>query len=297
MRQSSIRYELYCETPRFPPYIGIDSVGGATYKTDVIVPRQRRRSEKCRVGPTARRAQVKMPLIRSQADELNNWFHAMKGRAHSFRVQDWRDYTVDQTTGAGSALRPTPPAWRLSTDQFYTIGTLSTYRRIRKPVSGQVSIYRGGVLQTAGGGAGNYASTPQPTVTFVADLNAERDGGPGRSDHAGHASASTLKRACSAARGCICPASAAPSAPCSTVPAHTVVSVSGLQYTISTSTVDWPIPGRYLAPSTRRRAIRWLRRSVRRAGALQYRSAADGENRPVRLHQWNGLELVEDRNA
>jgi hypothetical protein len=80
-------------------------------------------------------------------------------------------------TSSNGRLGTSSTATGVKTYQLYKYyssgGALYEYRKIVKPVSGSVGIYRGGVLQTAGGGAGNYAlNTTTGVVTWVADAGA-----------------------------------------------------------------------------------------------------------------------------
>ena len=108
----------------------------------------------------------------TQLATLIAFFRVMAGRASGFRFKDWQDYQATTSTGllgtggVGTGL----PTYQLQ--KSYATGGSTVYREITKPVSGTTTIYRGGVAQTAGAGAGNYAlDTTTGIVTFVADAS------------------------------------------------------------------------------------------------------------------------------
>lgn len=161
----------FIETPRFPNNIAFGATVGPEYATDVVQLKSGWEQRNVGWDQALIRFDIEMPLSQTQHDELDAWFRAMKGQGHGFRVRDPRDYGTTASTGRlGTAANAVGvPAYQLS--KLYAAGSLSEYRTIRKPVaSPTAAIYRGGVLQTAGGGAGNYAiDTTTGVVTFVAD--------------------------------------------------------------------------------------------------------------------------------
>lgn len=113
-------------------------------------------------------------IAKSLADikVLDTFFRVCKGRANGFRFKDFKDYTVtlagtDGLLGTG-AIGTGLPTYKLY--KHYTNANGAENRRIQKPVAGQVSVYRGGVLVVAGAGAGQIAiDTTTGVITFVAD--------------------------------------------------------------------------------------------------------------------------------
>lgn len=170
----------FIETPRFPVEVSMGASGGPEYRTDIVQLNSGWEQRNVNWEQSRNRYQIEFPLITANKDALLTWFRAVKARGHGFRIRDWLDYTTTSslvsvsgtgmmgrlgTTAGGNGL----PAYQLT--KYYSItSSLEEYRTIRKP--SLVSVYRGGVLQTAGGGAGNYAvDLTTGTVTFVADVS------------------------------------------------------------------------------------------------------------------------------
>lgn len=106
----------------------------------------------------------------AELDALAAFFRIVKGRAHGFRFRDLADYTVSTTygqlgtTGVGTGALAYPLYKR------YNAGGSNDYRRIRKPVSGAVTVYRNAAPVTVGAAPGNIAiDTTTGTITFVPD--------------------------------------------------------------------------------------------------------------------------------
>lgn len=161
----------FLETPRFPEEVSAWAVGGPEFQTAIA---------QAGGGAESRNIVWTYPLgkwnISGGLRELRNAqatiaFHRnLFGRAYGFRLQDPFDSVADYTTGVlGTAGVGTGlPAYQLFKN--YTIGAQTAARKISKPVVGSVALQRGGVLQTAGAGAGQYAlDTTTGLVTYVAD--------------------------------------------------------------------------------------------------------------------------------
>ncbi len=161
----------FLETPRFPEEVSAWARGGPEFHTAIAM---------AGGGAESRNIVWTYPLgkwdVSGGLRELKNAqatiaFHrAVAGRGYGFRLQDPFDSTADYTTGVlgtggvGTGL----PTYQLYKN--YTSGAQVAARKISKPVVGSVSLKRGGVLQTAGGGAGQYVlDTTTGAVTYVAD--------------------------------------------------------------------------------------------------------------------------------
>lgn len=161
----------FIETPRFPDTIAYGAIGGPEYRTEIAALDSGYEARNVSWAQSRPRYAIELPLpTADQRETLIAFFRAMKGRAHGFRLKDWSDYTVIRTNGRlGTGTSGTGvPTYQLG--KYYAAGALTEVREIRKPVSGTAAIYRGGVLQTAGASAGNYAlDSTTGIVTWVAD--------------------------------------------------------------------------------------------------------------------------------
>lgn len=162
----------FLETPRFPLDVSQGAVGGPEYRTDVVEVDSG--FEQRGVGWSQGRAkyQIEFPLVGdAKIAQLLAWFRALKGKAHGFRIRDWTDYLATTSNGRlGQSANATGEAAYQLYKHYTTEGALEEYRKIVKPVSGSVTIYRNGIAQTAGVAAGNYAlDTTTGIVTFVRD--------------------------------------------------------------------------------------------------------------------------------
>lgn len=131
---------------RFPTDISYGSAGGPEYSTDIVMTQggheQRNRNW------SAARARYNVAYgVRTQAqlDALIAFFRARRGRADGFRFKDWTDYQAStQLLGIGNGS-----ATQFQLVKNYTSGAITDQRIISKPVSGTISIYKAGVLQTS----------------------------------------------------------------------------------------------------------------------------------------------------
>lgn len=104
---------------------------------------------------------------------LQAHYLAVKGTAHSFRLQDPDDDTCVQADGylGTSATGVGVPSYQIK--KRYVSGVLTELRDIRKPFTSGLIIYRNASPATAGAGAGQYAlDTTTGIVTWVADSSA-----------------------------------------------------------------------------------------------------------------------------
>lgn len=132
----------FIETPRFPEQISYGSQGGPSYSTDIVTVKSGFEARNANWTESRHAYQVSFDVRNERyLSKLVSYFHAMQGRANTFRFKDKADYKsvdVDQTisatdqtigTGDGSAV-----AFQLI--KSYTQGSLTTVRDITKPVSG-----------------------------------------------------------------------------------------------------------------------------------------------------------------
>jgi uncharacterized protein (TIGR02217 family) len=173
----------FLETPRLPEIIAQGLTCGPSFSTRVVVLRsgaEQRNANWSRVRWRADAASAVRKL--SDFAALEEFFYAVGGRLHGFRVKDYGDFEHD-SAGASPVLVPLDadgyatgtagagygvPTYQLA--KRYTAGALSHDRWITKPVSGSVSLTRAAVAVTLGAGAGNAAvSSTTGVITFVAD--------------------------------------------------------------------------------------------------------------------------------
>ena len=161
----------FLETPRFPSDISFNSKGGPNYNTQIV---------KYGAGYESREIKWDYPMhsydvaygiktIESLYD-LVEFFHAVKGRGHSFLYKDHLDYKscdvgdtvadTDQTIGTGDGAEKD-----FQLIKTYTSGALSSTRYIGKPVSGSVVISIDDVAQ----GSGWTVNTTTGVVTFTTE--------------------------------------------------------------------------------------------------------------------------------
>ncbi len=169
----------FLESPRFPSCVSFGAITGPTFSTvrtvvasgfDDVLIRYEQPLHRF-VLEHANRTQI-------EHDALLDFFNAVKGMGHRFRVKDYADYICTQSNGV---LKPLHDVLTVGTSGLgygtptyllqkkYTAGALTTYRNINKPVT--VTLYRGGVAITAGVGAGQVSNIDSTTgkITLVAD--------------------------------------------------------------------------------------------------------------------------------
>lgn len=153
--------------------------GGAEYSTDIVTLNSgfEQRNQNWING----RGQWNLGdrvVVQSEADTLNAFFRARKGRAVGFRFKDWLDYQdgghgILATTSTSNT--PANPGTGNGNSVYqmyksYLSGGAYDYRQIRKPVAGTIKVYRNGTLATAGTANGNYAiDTTTGLITWVND--------------------------------------------------------------------------------------------------------------------------------
>ena len=165
----------FIETPRFPEDISFGATFGPGYSTDIVstssgFEQVNQNWDGSLMGGDVSHG-VKTP---AQMKTLNTFFRIAKGKANSFRFQDKLDYTVtladaDGYLGTG-AVGTGLPTYKLY--KHYENAGGSENRRIQKPVSGEVQVYRDAALVAEGAGAGQISiSYTTGVITFVADAS------------------------------------------------------------------------------------------------------------------------------
>jgi uncharacterized protein (TIGR02217 family) len=108
--------------------------------------------------------------VDKMADLYDFFITVGQGSFNSFLFKDWADYTVAAADGrlGTTAVGTGEPTYQLY--KRYTYGARTFDRAITKPKAASLTVYRGGVAQTEGAGAGNFSfDTTTGIVTFVAD--------------------------------------------------------------------------------------------------------------------------------
>lgn len=173
----------FLETPRLPDVIARGLTCGPAFSTRIVTTRSGAESRNINWSQMRWRADA-ASAVRTGADfaALEEFFYAVQGRAHAFRVRDYGDYRHSDAGGSpilqpldanGDPVGTAGVGYGVPTLQLvkrYTAGALNYDRTIRKPVSGDIALTRGGSPVTLGAGAGNAAvASTTGVVTFVAD--------------------------------------------------------------------------------------------------------------------------------
>lgn len=151
-----------------------ETVGGPAFSTDVV---------KVKGGGESRNGNWDESLAvfelgervvnRAELDALIAFFRARKGRLYGFRFKDWADFAAAIANGrlGTGAVGTGTPAYALW--KRYTEAGAIDDKRIWKPRSGTVTLYRAGSPVTLGAGAGQASiDFTTGTATFVADASA-----------------------------------------------------------------------------------------------------------------------------
>lgn len=132
---------------QFPNDIAYGAVGGARYSTDVVETFSG--WEQRNINWSESRGQWNVShgvKTESQLATLIAFFRACRGKAIGFRFKDWSDYSAaNQIIGTGDGVLT---AFQLV--KSYTAGSITVDRKITKPVSGTIQVYKNGVLQVSG---------------------------------------------------------------------------------------------------------------------------------------------------
>ncbi len=132
---------------RFPSDIAYGSTGGPEYSTDVVITQGGYEQRNSNWSQARARYNVAHGVkTQAQLDMLIAFFRARKGRADGFRFKDWTDFQATaQAIGTGNGVAT---AFQLRKD--YNNGSVTESRTITKPVTGTLSVYVDGVLQSGG---------------------------------------------------------------------------------------------------------------------------------------------------
>lgn len=170
---------MHIETPRFPDAISAKAVFGPAYSTRIAM-NQAGKEHRNQLWSSALRMGTVGHDIQDQSEfnALLDFFNVAEGPTHVWRFKDWSDFIVNSDRGRLGALGVSSAAATGTGSATYQL--FKRYvnsanqsqnpkdRIIAKPVSGQVSVYRGGVLQAFGGGAGQISTdTTTGTITWV----------------------------------------------------------------------------------------------------------------------------------
>jgi uncharacterized protein (TIGR02217 family) len=173
----------FLETPRLPEIIAQGLTCGPSFSTRVITLRSGAEQRNANWSRVRWRADAASAVRRmSDFALLEEFFYAVGGRLHGFRVRDYGDYQHN-SAGGSPVLIPLDadgyatgtvgygygvPVYQLA--KRYTAGALNHDRWIGKPVSGDVALTRSTAAVTLGTSPGNAAVAPTTgQVTFVAD--------------------------------------------------------------------------------------------------------------------------------
>ena len=157
---------------RFPADISYGSSGGPEYSTDIIITSSGYEQRNINWEQARARYNVAHGVkTEGQLAELLAFFRARRGRAYGFRFKDWADYRASaQNIGSGNGAQK---SFQLIKNY---VSSVTVTRKISKPVTASVKIYKNGALQLTGysidhtTGIVNFASAPANLVAITADF-------------------------------------------------------------------------------------------------------------------------------
>ena len=126
---------------RLPENISFGATGGPAYQTDVVILASGYEQRNARWTDSRRKYDIGYVKSQAEADELAAFFHAVKGRANSFRFKDHADYIC--TNGDLQPVDENGFDWQLF--KVYDSFGNYTYRKITKPVFGSIILYEDNV--------------------------------------------------------------------------------------------------------------------------------------------------------
>lgn len=156
----------------FPPFVARGATGGPSFSTNVVSLASGAEERNILWANARGKWNISTGIrTREQMLDVIAFFHVVKGRAYSFRLKDWNDFSAtDQLM-----VEVTPTVWQLV--KRYTIGGFEHVRTITKPVANTVTVKVGGVPTTPCGidhltGRVTLASPPSaaPTASFEFDV-------------------------------------------------------------------------------------------------------------------------------
>lgn len=124
---------------KLPENISFGATGGPSYQTDVVILASGYEQRNARWSDSRRRYDIGYVNSQAEADQLAAFFHAVKGRANTFRFKDHADYVC--TIGELQAASDDGLQWQMF-KIYDSYGNL-TFRKITKPVLGTVTLYEG----------------------------------------------------------------------------------------------------------------------------------------------------------
>lgn len=150
---------------QFPTDISYGSSFGPGWQTNVIRIRSGHEQRNQRWANPLYRGDVAYGVkTRSQMLDLIAFFQEVRGRAHGFRFKDWQDYAVtDEVLNQDGS-----PTVQLI--KKYGTGSNDYTRDITKPVSGSVTLTRGGPDP---GDRSDYSTFTLDTTTGIVTLTAD----------------------------------------------------------------------------------------------------------------------------
>lgn len=147
----------FIESPRFPEKISYGSSGGPSYNTDIITVNSGYETRNVNWSEARHKYDASFGVITEDLlSELIDFFHAMMGKANSFRYKDWGDFkscklkqipaSNDQSIGFGDSTNGTDGTNTFQIIKKYTAGLVQV-RDIKKPISGTVLVEVNGNLK------------------------------------------------------------------------------------------------------------------------------------------------------
>ncbi|WP_021171280.1 hypothetical protein SOV_35620 [Sporomusa ovata DSM 2662] len=133
---------------QFPPDISYGSTGGPGFSTGVVTTSSGGEQRNQNWAQSRCKYNVAHGVKnQKQLDNLIAFFRARKGKAYGFRFKDWSDFkAVGQICGV---LEGNKLVYQLQKTYVDSAG-FTDIRLIKKPVSGTVTLYISGVMQTSG---------------------------------------------------------------------------------------------------------------------------------------------------
>jgi uncharacterized protein (TIGR02217 family) len=131
---------------QFPTDISRGAKGGPAFKTTVTMTGGQSEQRIAHWSDPIRSWDVSMGArSAAQAKVLVSFFLAVMGKATGFRFKDWQDYEIET---ASNATLLTATTFQIV--KRYTFGAVTKTRSIKKPVTGTVRVWNGGVEVLAG---------------------------------------------------------------------------------------------------------------------------------------------------
>jgi uncharacterized protein (TIGR02217 family) len=131
---------------KLPDNISFGATGGPAYQTDVVILASGYEQRNSRWTDSRRKYDIGYVKSQVEADQLAAFFHAVKGRANSFRFKDHADYIC--INGDLQAVDDDGFEWQMF--KVYESYGNYTYRKITKPVFDTAKIYEGSSEITTG---------------------------------------------------------------------------------------------------------------------------------------------------